>query len=50
MRQAVAAFGASDFVTRTFGSEYSRVYAVMKERELLEFERRVCPLEYETYL
>ena len=50
MRQAVTAFGASDFVARTFGAEYSRVYAVMKERELLEFERRVCPLEYETYL
>jgi glutamine synthetase len=50
MRQAVAAFSSSDFVTRTFGFEYSRVYAVMKERELLEFERRLCPLEYETYL
>ena len=50
MRQAVAAFRASDFVARTFGADFARVYAIMKEAELSEFERRISPLEYETSL
>lgn len=50
MRQAVAALAASGFVSRTFGADYARIYAVMKERELFEFESRIVPLEFETYL
>jgi glutamine synthetase len=50
MREATADFAKSDFVERAFGSEFRRVYAVMKEAEAAAFERRINPLEYETYL
>ncbi|MFK8251986.1 glutamine synthetase family protein [Ancylobacter terrae] len=50
MREAIATFAGSDFVGRAFGVEYQRVYAIMKEAELAAFERRINPLEYETYL
>jgi len=50
MGEAVRIFAASDFVAKAFGAEYQRVYAVMKEAELAAFERRINPLEYETYL
>jgi len=50
MGEAIRDFAASDFVGRAFGAEYQRVFAIMKEAELLAFERRINPLEYETYL
>ncbi len=50
MGEAIAAFARSDFVARAFGAEYQRVFAIMKEAELAAFERRINPLEYETYL
>jgi glutamine synthetase len=50
MGEAIRAFGRSDFVARAFGAEYQRVFAIMKEAELTAFERRINPLEYETYL
>lgn len=50
MAEATAIFARSDFVARAFGAEFQRVYAVMKEAELAAFERRINPLEYETYL
>lgn len=50
MGEAIRDFAGSDFVGRAFGPEYQRVFAIMKEAELLAFERRINPLEYETYL
>ena len=50
MGEAIQRFAASDFVGRAFGTEYRRVFAIMKEAELAAFERRINPLEYETYL
>jgi glutamine synthetase len=50
MREAVANFRASSFCARTFGETYVRVFAIMKELECAEFERRITRLEYETYL
>jgi glutamine synthetase len=50
MGEAVRAFKNSDFVAGAFGPQYQRVYAIMKEVELAAFERRINPLEYETYL
>ncbi|MGU3495680.1 glutamine synthetase family protein [Xanthobacteraceae bacterium A53D] len=50
MGEAVAGFLGSDFISRTFGPEYQRIYGVMKREELAAFERAVLPLEYETYL
>ncbi len=50
MRAAIADSSKSAFVARAFGTEYQRVYAIMKDAELAAFERRINPLEYETYL
>ncbi len=50
MGEAIRDFARSDFVGRAFGTNYQRVFAIMKEAELLAFERRINPLEYETYL
>jgi len=50
MRQAIASFRTSDFAARHFGDDYVRVYAIMKDMECAEFERRISSLEYETYL
>lgn len=50
MGEAIRSFNGSDFVGRAFGAEYRRVFAIMKEAELAAFERRINPLEYETYL
>lgn len=50
MGEAVRAFKNSGFVAGAFGPQYQRVYAIMKEVELAAFERRINPLEYETYL
>jgi glutamine synthetase len=46
----VALFKASPFARAYFGEAFVRVYAVMKEMECAEFERRISSLEYETYL
>ncbi|MGJ4857759.1 glutamine synthetase family protein [Labrys sp. La1] len=50
MQEAVALFRGSDFARRHFGEHFAEVYAVMKELECAEFERRISSLEYETYL
>lgn len=50
MAAAVEGFLASDFITRTFGADYQRIYGVMKQEECGAFARAILPLEYETYL
>ncbi len=50
MQAAIANFSGSPFVARAFGEHYQRVYAIMKAAELAAFERRINPLEYDTYL
>jgi glutamine synthetase len=50
MPEAVALFRASDFARRHFGQAFARIYAIMKELECAEFERRISSLEYESYL
>jgi glutamine synthetase len=50
MREAIAAFRESAFIERSFGATYARIYAVMKDMECREFERRISSLEYDTYL
>lgn len=50
MQEAVALFGSSDFARRHFGEAFARIYAIMKDMECGEFERRISSLEYETYL
>jgi glutamine synthetase len=50
MPQAITALRASPFIARTFGAEYARVYAIMKDMECAEFMRGISPLEYDTYL
>ncbi|MDQ0392256.1 glutamine synthetase family protein [Labrys monachus] len=50
MREAVERFRGSAFNARNFGARFSRIYAIMKELECAEFERRISDLEYQTYL
>jgi glutamine synthetase len=50
MREAIAAFRKSAFIERILGATYARIYAVMKDMECREFERRISTLEYDTYL
>jgi len=50
MSEAVVAFRQSNFIARTLGESYARVYAIMKEMECREFEQHIAPLEYDTYL
>jgi len=50
MREAVALLRGSAFVARHFGPDYARIYAIMKDGECAEFERRISSLEYDTYL
>ena len=50
MADAVARFLGSDYIGRTFGADYQRIYGVMKQEELAAFTRAILPLEYETYL
>ncbi|OYW55334.1 MAG: glutamine synthetase [Rhizobiales bacterium 12-68-15] len=50
MADAISRFSNSPFIERTFGADYRRVYAAMKEEELAAFSRTILPLEYDTYL
>lgn len=47
---AIAAFSKSDFIEKYFGSEFKKIYTIIKEQELDEFDRVVTPLEYESNL
>ncbi|MEH6633981.1 MAG: glutamine synthetase family protein [Halioglobus sp.] len=47
---ALACFKASTFVRDNFGAEFQRVYAVLKQQELDEFDRHVTALEYDACL
>jgi glutamine synthetase len=48
--EAVARFRTSGFVAEYFGAEFQRVFTLMKEQEMQEFDRHVTPLEYDTSL
>jgi glutamine synthetase len=50
MFDAMQDFGSSDFIARRFGKSFRKVYSVLKEFELTEFENRVSAVEYEAYL
>ncbi|MGI9294817.1 MAG: glutamine synthetase family protein [Pseudomonadales bacterium] len=47
---AVATFSASAFIEEYFGSEFRKVYTIIKQQEMDEFDRVVTPLEYEANL
>ena len=47
---ALARFENSDFIRDNFGEEFQRVYTVLKQQELDEFDRQVTPLEYDACL
>jgi glutamine synthetase len=46
----LARFENSDFIRDNFGEEFQRVYTVLKQQELDEFDRQVTPLEYDACL
>jgi glutamine synthetase len=47
---ALARFAESAFIRDTFGHEFQRVYTLIKQQELDEFDRQVTPLEYDANL
>lgn len=44
---ALAGFAGSAFVRDYLGEEFQRVYTLVKEQEMAEFDRQVTPLEYD---
>lgn len=50
LREAATVFAASAFVTRYFGAEFQRIFALMKLSEAAEFERIISEIEYDAYL
>ncbi len=47
---ALRRFGESAFVRDYLGEEFQRVYRLLKEQEMAEFDRQVTPLEYDACL
>ncbi|MEM1112242.1 MAG: glutamine synthetase family protein [Pseudomonadota bacterium] len=48
--QALARFVGSSFIGERLGTEFQRVFAMIKQQELDEFDRLVTPLEYDACL
>lgn len=48
--EALARFAESDFIRDYFGADFQRVYTLLKQQELDEFDRQVTPLEYDACL
>ena len=49
-QDALAHFEHSDFIGAYLGKEFQRVYSLLKQQELDEFDRQVTPLEYDACL
>ena len=47
---ALATFERSDFIGQYFGSEFQRVYTLLKQQEMDDYDRQVTPLEYDACL
>jgi len=47
---ALERFSNSDFIRDNLGCEFQRVYTLLKQQELDEFDRQVTPLEYDASL
>lgn len=47
---ALQRFEESEFVPAYFGAEFHRVFGLLKQQEIDEFDRQVTPLEYEACL
>jgi glutamine synthetase len=47
---ALGKFKESDFIRENFGEEFQKVFAILKQQEIDEFDRHVTPLEYDACL
>jgi glutamine synthetase len=47
---ALARFERSEFIGAYLGSDFQRVYTLLKQQEMDEFDRQVTPLEYDACL
>ena len=47
---ALARFERSEFICAYLGDEFQRVYSLLKQQEMDEFDRQVTPLEYDACL
>ncbi|ODN69617.1 Gamma-glutamylputrescine synthetase PuuA [Methylobrevis pamukkalensis] len=50
MDEAIRLFERSDFVRRSFGVEYRKLFAAVKKAEMAAFRAEISPLERSTYL
>lgn len=48
--EALSLFEESTFIRQWFGAEFQRVYTLLKQQEMAEFDRQVTPLEYDACL
>ena len=48
--EALARFEQSEFIGEWLGEEFQRVYTLLKQQEMDEFDRQVTPLEYDACL
>jgi glutamine synthetase len=49
-QDAQSRFANSGFIANNFGGDFQRVYTILKQQELDEFDRQVTPLEYDACL
>ena len=47
---AVDLFSKSDFIRKSMGAEFQRIFTLTKEQEMAEFRRQISTLEYRSYL
>lgn len=47
---ALAKFDSSEFIGQYFGIEFRRVYTLLKQQEMDDYDRQVTPLEYDACL
>jgi glutamine synthetase len=50
MPDAVNLFSKSDFIRKSMGAEFQRIFTLTKEQEIAEFRRQISTLEYRSYL
>jgi glutamine synthetase len=47
---ALTSFADSAFIRDNFGSDFQRVFTLLKQQEMDEYDRQVTPLEYDACL
>ncbi len=48
--EALARFEESEYIAHSFGNDFRKVFVILKQQELDEFDKQVTPLEYDANL